>query len=165
MLNKCLNMFKSFTSMTTSGFFLFSPVIGHIKRRNRSFPISLYWHHVINLSQSQCVRVLTLTVSVTPANQVNRVGTRSDRSHPVCQSLTHSQSPGAAQETDWKGHFLLLEACDWMVLWFDSVTWCSREWGSDVECFFSSVFVLIVTFDYISTYIDWVINYDCTLTL
>lgn len=31
--------------------------------------------------------------------------------------------------------------------------------------FFSSVFVLIVTFDYISTYIDWVINYDCTLTL
>lgn len=50
---------------------------------------------MINLSQSQCV----LTVSVTPTNQVNQVGTRSDRSHPSCQSLTHGQSPGEAQET------------------------------------------------------------------
>ncbi len=90
MLNKCLNMLKSFTSMTTSCFFLlyflvhFSSLLSSV---TSNAGIALFRHHVINLSQSQCV--LTLTVSVTPANQVNRVGTRSDRSHPaVNHSLT-----------------------------------------------------------------------------
>ncbi|KAL1260242.1 hypothetical protein QQF64_008069 [Cirrhinus molitorella] len=65
--------------------------------------IVLFRHHVINLGQSQCV--LTFTVSGTPTNQVNQVGTFSDRSYPSCQSLTHSQSLGAAQETDRKRRF------------------------------------------------------------
>lgn len=60
-----------------------------------------FWHHVINLSQSQWA--LTLTVPVTPTNQVNLVGTRSDRSHPA---VNHSLSQSSG-ETDRTGHFLL----------------------------------------------------------
>ncbi len=167
MLNKCLNMFKSFTSMTTSGFFLFSPVIGHIKRRNRSFPISLFWHHVINLCQSQCVRVLTLTGVCRWLQRIRSIGWEPVLTG-VTPSVNHSLTANHLVQ-----HRKLTEkdtSCFWRPVigrFFGLIVSPDVPENEEVmwSVFFSSVFVLIVTFDYISTYINWVINYDCTLTL
>lgn len=112
MLNKCLNMFKSFTSMTTSCFFLlyflvhFSSLLSLV---TSNAGIALFRQLVLTpCDQSQPITVRPHSHCVGDSSESGQSGGNPFwPESPSCQSLSHSQSPGAAQETDWKGHFLL----------------------------------------------------------
>lgn len=157
MLNKCLNTFKSFTTVTTSCLFLFCFLV--------------HFNFLLSLVTEDTGILLFRQLVLTPCDQSQPIAVRS---HCVGDSIESGQSGG---NPFWPESPQLSITHSRPITWWSTGNWLERTFpafglrvspddpeNEEVMCwvfffFFKSLFVLTIMYDYIITYIDCVINH------